>query len=369
MNGAARGVSTVGIAGTTATLTLASAGGRRQHGHRRVHEAGDEPAPGRGRKRRRDPRGHQRDEHRRRWRTPFTMLPNGDVATSNMAKSGTTFFFDAIDETIALTDNGTTLIRNSGTAGSSYVAQLTDTPGGFVSMSALTMDIRVRTTFTGTPTDDQVALFAQVFRSDGVTPLTNEVTVGTNLKAHSSFVTLPNRVHRRGRRGQGGLGRCAAEAPLDVHRGRRLQRRAAQSDDARCPRDAGRRGPGTPPVFQSAAVNGSSLTMTYNEALNTGSVPANGAFSISGSHSVTGGASPARPSFSPSPRRRQRRGDHPQLHQGHQPDRRPRRQRRSQPQQRRRHQQHPAPGGGSLTLRANGDGTITPAGTIAPSGT
>ena len=42
------------------------------------------------------------------------------------------------------------------------------------------MDIRVRTTFTGTPTDDQVALFAQVFRSDGVTPLTNEVTVGTN---------------------------------------------------------------------------------------------------------------------------------------------------------------------------------------------
>ena len=49
------------------------------------------------------------------------MLPNGDVATSNMAKSGTTFFFDAIDETIALTDNGTTLIRNSGTAGSSYL--------------------------------------------------------------------------------------------------------------------------------------------------------------------------------------------------------------------------------------------------------
>ena len=47
-------------------------------------------------------------------------------------------------------------------------------------------------------------------------------------------------------------------------------------------------GPGTPPVFQSAAVNGSSLTMTYNEALNTGSVPANGDFAISGGHSVTG---------------------------------------------------------------------------------
>ncbi len=44
---------------------------------------------------------------------------------------------------------------------------------------------------------------------------------------------------------------------------------------------------GTTPVFQSAAVNGSALTMTYNEALNTGSVPANGDFTISAGHSVT----------------------------------------------------------------------------------
>ncbi len=44
----------------------------------------------------------------------------------------------------------------------------------------------------------------------------------------------------------------------------------------------------TAPVFQSAAVNGAALTMTYNEALNTGSVPANGDFVISGGHSVTG---------------------------------------------------------------------------------
>ncbi len=34
-------------------------------------------------------------------------------------------------------------------------------------------------------------------------------------------------------------------------------------------------------------MNGATLTMTYNEALNTGSVPANGDFSISGGHTVT----------------------------------------------------------------------------------
>ena len=74
------------------------------------------------------------------------MLPNGDVATSNIGEIGERRFFDAIDETIAAADDGTTLIRNNGTAGSSYLAQLTNTPGGFTSMSALTIDIRARTT-------------------------------------------------------------------------------------------------------------------------------------------------------------------------------------------------------------------------------
>ena len=233
--------------------------------------------------------------------TPFTMLPNGDVATSNMAKSGTTFFFDAIDETIALTDNGTTLIRNSGTAGSSYVGQLTDTPGGFASMSALTMDIRVRTTFTGTPTDDQVTLFAQVFRSDGVTPLTNEVTVGTNPGAPpSSFVTLS---------GIAFTGVVAADkAAWD---GARLKLRwtytvVGVSNTAQLKvttldihATPGAGGPdGTPPVFQSAAVNGSSLTMAYNETLDGMSKPATsgvrGDGERRGPRRVDGGESPAR---------------------------------------------------------------------------
>ena len=44
----------------------------------------------------------------------------------------------------------------------------------------------------------------------------------------------------------------------------------------------------TPPVFQSAAVNGSALTMSYNEVLNPGSTPPNGSFVISGGHTITG---------------------------------------------------------------------------------
>ena len=43
------------------------------------------------------------------------MLPNGDVATSNIGEIGDDHcFFDAIDETIALTDNGTTLSATAG---------------------------------------------------------------------------------------------------------------------------------------------------------------------------------------------------------------------------------------------------------------
>ena len=45
---------------------------------------------------------------------------------------------------------------------------------------------------------------------------------------------------------------------------------------------------GTPPVIQTGNANGVTLTMTYNELLKTGSVPANGDFAISGGHSVAG---------------------------------------------------------------------------------
>ena len=42
-----------------------------------------------------------------------------------------------------------------------------------------------------------------------------------------------------------------------------------------------------PPVFQSATVNGATLTLVYNEELNGGSDPVTGVFTVSGSHAVT----------------------------------------------------------------------------------
>ena len=217
----------------------------------------------------------------------LTLLPNGDVSQTNVAKTGTTTFFDAIDDTIAGADDTTTLIRNSGTTGSSYLGRLSDTPAGFTSMSALTIDVRVRTT---NRIDDNVTLFAQVFRSDGVTPLTNEVTVATNLG--------PPRTGRRSP-GISFTGVVPADkatwdgaqlklrwtyTPVGTSDGAQLKVTAAQLNAT----SGGGGGDVTAPVFQSASVNGAALTMTYNEALNTGSVPANGDFAISGGHSVTG---------------------------------------------------------------------------------
>ena len=215
-----------------------------------------------------------------------TLLPNGDISTSNLGKTGGTSFSDAIDDTIAAADDASTYINNTGTTGSNFVSQLTDTPGGFTSMSALTIDIRARTT---SRTDDNLTLLAQVFRSDGTTPLTNEITVAIN-PGTSNFATIS---------GVAFTGVVPADkATWDAARlklrwayavvgspdsGAKLKLTAAQLNAT------GASGPDiTSPVFQSAAVNGTTLTMTYNEALNTGSVPANGDFAISGGHSVTG---------------------------------------------------------------------------------
>ena len=116
----------------------------------------------------------------------LTLLPNGDVSTSSLGKTGGTSFSDAIDDTIAAADDATTYIRNNSGASASYVGQLTDTPGSFTSMSALTIDVRARTT---NRIDDNVTLFVQIFRSDGVTPLTNEIAVATN-PGLTAFTTI-----------------------------------------------------------------------------------------------------------------------------------------------------------------------------------
>ena len=43
-----------------------------------------------------------------------------------------------------------------------------------------------------------------------------------------------------------------------------------------------------PPVFQSASVNGKALTVTFDANLDSDSVPAASAFTVSGSRTVTG---------------------------------------------------------------------------------
>ena len=60
----------------------------------------------------------------------------------------------------------------------------------------------------------------------------------------------------------------------------------------------------TPPAFQSAAVNGAELTITFNEALDTGSVPAPGDFVVTVADPPPGPPRPLRPPRPPRPPRR-----------------------------------------------------------------
>ena len=119
----------------------------------------------------------------------LTLRPNGDGAITpagTIAPSGTVTLFDAIDEPVATSDNGTTYVKNNNKTSGSYFAQLTDTPAAFALMQSLTIDVRARTTGA---VDDQTTLFAQVFQANGVTPLTNEVSVATN-PGPGGFVTI-----------------------------------------------------------------------------------------------------------------------------------------------------------------------------------
>ena len=119
----------------------------------------------------------------------LTLRPNGDgtiTPAGTIAPSGTATLFDAIDEPVATSDDGTTYVKNNNKTSGSYFAQLTDTPGAFALMQSLTIDVRARTTGA---VDDQTTLFAQVFQANGVTPLTNEVSVATN-PGPGGFVTI-----------------------------------------------------------------------------------------------------------------------------------------------------------------------------------
>jgi PKD repeat protein len=111
---------------------------------------------------------------------PVTLLPNGDGTHDTVIKdqaSGTTNLYAAIDDTIAAADDGTTYIRNDNKTSGRYFALLADVPANFASMSALSIDIRARTTGR---VDDNTTIYARLYMADEVTPLSDEVVVAVN---------------------------------------------------------------------------------------------------------------------------------------------------------------------------------------------
>jgi PKD repeat protein len=109
-----------------------------------------------------------------------TLLATGDVArdTTLSDQSGATSnLYAALDELPSAADDGTSYVRNVNKSSGSYVAQLSDLPSNFATMSGLRIGIRGRTVGW---VDDTTVLYAQVVGADGVTALTTEVVVATN---------------------------------------------------------------------------------------------------------------------------------------------------------------------------------------------
>ena len=121
----------------------------------------------------------------------LTLLPDGDVArgpTVRDKSGGVLSLFSSVDERVAAADDGTSYVRNDNRQSGSYTARLSDTPAGFVSMTAISVSVRARTTGR---IDDTTALYAQVLAADGVTPLTAEALLATN-PGVSAWTTIAN---------------------------------------------------------------------------------------------------------------------------------------------------------------------------------
>ena len=210
-----------------------------------------------------------------------TLLPTADgTRDATVQVRGVTLAFDAIDEGLAAADTTSYLQNQQGFAGR-YFAQLTDMPGDFTSIATLSVSIRARTVGI---TDDQTTLFAQAVAADETTALSNEVLVATN-PGSSNWATVANVALT-------GL-TSGSKATWD---GARLRLRwaytqvgSADSTQLRLtvaelhgtyntgggpPTDL------TPPTLTWAAVNGASLTLSYDEALDPASVPATGAYAV-----------------------------------------------------------------------------------------
>ena len=133
-------------------------------------------------------------------------------------------------------------------------------------------------------TDDTTVLNAQIFKADGTTPLSGEATVATN-PGPSAFatvagVTLPAIVGGTKTDWDGALLKLSwdwTQGGATPDNGNRLRLTATELHAAYSTGGGG--GDVTPPALSTAAVNGSTLTLTYNEALDAASKPANAAFS------------------------------------------------------------------------------------------
>ena len=209
-----------------------------------------------------------------------TLLPTADGSRDAAIQiRGTTLAFDAINEGLAAADTSTYL-RNQANVSGRYFALLTDMPADFSALSTLTISVRARTVGVS---NDQVALFAQLFGADETTALSSEGLVATN-PGSSSWTTISNVAFS-------GL-TPGSKATWD---GARLRLRWAYtqvgSADSAQLRLTVAELHGTytasppppdldPPLLASAAVNGTTLKLTYNEPLDSGSTPAPGDYAV-----------------------------------------------------------------------------------------
>ena len=208
---------------------------------------------------------------------PVDLLPNGDGTRSSTIKTnggGTTNLFAAIDDTIALADDGTTYVKNNNATSGSYFALLTDMPANFGSMATLTIDVRARNL---NRIDDNTTLYAQIFQADETTPLSGEVAVAVNPAGWTTIsgVSFTGLVPGAKTDWDGARVRLRWEW-IQVGAADTSNRLNVTAAELHGTYTTG--ADTTPPAFVSGQVSGSTLTMSYNEPLDTGSVPAPSAF-------------------------------------------------------------------------------------------
>lgn len=210
-----------------------------------------------------------------------TLVPTADgTLDSAIQVRGTTLAYDAIDEGVGVADTTTYLQNRAGTDGRSF-SLLTDMPADFGSMAGLTISIRARTVGAS---DDRTALYAQIVAADESTALSGEVLVAANPGpsgwATVAGVALPG-VASGSKAGWDGARLRLRWAYTQVGsadstqvRLTAVEVRGSYSASGGPPTDQ------TPPQLVDAVVDGSTVTLTYDEALDPASVPASAAYAV-----------------------------------------------------------------------------------------